>query len=603
MEPLARYCREYAVCEFIERTKTAAARESQESAAVRQQQILLHQQHTQQTREKAEAIFPILSSKKSQKFKDRDREKGRDRDRDRDRSRDNKKKDKELNEESEIANSSSHRRRGGGGENISQSVQPSSTTTRRGPPAGVMDDDGGDDNEEYEDGDDAALDASNNNNNDDTANFENEFPPLPGSAKEKAVVSDPTGANNELSFAKALSRERVPVVEDNTTILSKSVLLQHRRAVDSSRDEEVLLNASDLSFNNNFHHLNDDSNMSNFDFNQSSLLYQANQSQIVDSQQTYYEEEDLDDLVVFRPTFSRALSSQTTANSQPDLFSLGPPPLLEPPQLISTRGFSSSLGVLNNNGRMNDYNSSSTTSKQQTAATVGDYGGVFGNSSNSHLGMDWQPWGMESSSNKAFNMGSGSLYESSLKTDNIITHPNSAKNSTTHLSEMLGGEGYHSYWDENAFDPVQSSSSMSSLSKKESVDIGYNLLNSNSSKLGDYQQPGMYYLDGYGSYNMGGGGGAMFAQTSDANIYQSTSSLVSGDSFRSQSTAPQMMMPPPPPGLATANQQHNPAAVAVPLPPGFSHPNQNNTFQYSQSSFEAYNNAGVDATKYSLNVE
>ena len=571
------------MCSFIERTKNAAAKESQESAAMRQQQILLHQQHAQQTREKAEAIFPILSSKKSQKSKDRDREKGKER------SRDNKKKDKEVNKDSE--NSSSGRRRRG--DIFSQTAQSSNTTTRRGPPAGIIDksDDENDaidyEDEDGEGGEDAIADASASNNS--NTNFENEFPPLPGSSKEKAAL-DPSvrdGSANELSFAKALSRDRVPVIDD----ISKSVFSQHE-ADNSMRDGDLGFNASEISLNN-YHHLND-SNMSNFDFNQSSLLYQTtNQSQILDSQQTYFEEEDLDDLVVFRPTFARALPSQATASSQPDLFSLGAPPL-EPPPLISSRGFSS-LGLLGSSGRLNDFNSRDSN----MPLTVGDFSGVFGSSNNSNLGMDWQPWGTESSSNKSFNMGGGSLFESSLKTENIITHPNSAKNSTAHLSDMLGGEGYHSYWDETSFDPVQATP-MNQLSKKESVDTGYSLINSANSKLAEYQQPGMYFMSGYGSYNIGGG--PSLAQNSDVNIYQSTSSLLSSDTFHSQSTAAQMM-PPPPPGLAAANQ-HNPAA-AVPLPPGISLPHRNNTTttsHYSQSPLESYN-AAVDPSKHSLNVE
>ena len=163
---------------------------------------------------------------------------------------------------------------------------------------------------------------------------------------------------------------------------------------------------------------------------------------------------------------------------------------------------------------------------------------------------------------------------------------------------MLGGEGYHSYWDETSFDPVQATP-MNQLSKKESVDTGYSLINSANSKLAEYQQPGMYFMSGYGSYNIGGG--PSLAQNSDVNIYQSTSSLLSSDTFHSQSTAAQMM-PPPPPGLAAANQ-HNPAA-AVPLPPGISLPHRNNTTtsHYSQSPLESYN-AAVDPSKHSLNVE
>ena len=534
VEPLARYCRENVICDFIEKTKIVAAKESQESTAFRQQQLQLQQALMQQAREKTET-----SNRKShhegssQKHKDRERGRTRDKDKERDRERERASEKSREKEGKESAETDNHRRRRGG---HSSDAQGAFNSSRRGPPAGVIDQ--SDEDEPEANGgahlDSSAIVAENQPNR----FFEQEFPPLPGTTKgSEAGLKD--GSTHELTFVQALAKDQT---KSSSSIASDKLL--------------VPLQDLDSSFND--YPLNS-SVISDLDPNRPPPpLFLANHShsQLIDSQQTFYED-DLDD-VVFQP-FARALPPLTQPlSAQPEHFSssISRPPT-QPPPLISVGASKSSsvagdvfssLGITRNTSRLGDY------SALEGETLGGSFGGIFGDNS-SHLDSGWHQWGATGSTQHPSSGNGGSFFESTLNDRNIITNPNSTRNSANHLSDMYPAESF-SMWDKQpSFGGIATLSDTEAFTAKHNLNVKLAQLEDSEVLMGDQFAPSASYIPG--------------RFPSDRDLpQQQTSQYMSFEGFPTQQQSIPLMAPPPGFSLHASSAQFI-NGFPVSLPPGF----------------------------------
>jgi len=526
-EPLARFCRENVITKFIEMSRSIAAKESQDSNALRQQQI----------KEKAEAAAVNVSAsaqKKSQQQKDSgggSGRHGRERNKERDRERNRRREDHA----------------------VSAAAQPE--RRRRGPPAGVVDSEDNDDTSNQLDLHHAVASSG--------LSLEHEFPPLPGtlSSTTKANVNIDSAVVSELSFMQALASSGLEVNQKPRDTLSDGTLLDETSAVDYSNRyavaesvPETLHDSSELSltqYNTSMrmdepfirqppalipvaqHHLN--------------LQQQQKQHQTV-AASFHDDEEDLDEMVVFRPTVSRALHNTNPVMlssfhpSTPELYA-NSPPLSQPPPLLSpvgghskavTEDIFASLGIHRSGGG-------------------GVSAGMFStsnNNSNNNLDNEWQPWGMSSQVNS---VNSSAVFDTE-NSDRLITHPNSNSTSTNKLSEMFPAEPFRGFWDSNNGGANNTLMPTQQSFRPSEFDLLYS---SSEYPLNGNLNNGISYSD-------------MPAVTSHYSIgdythNNSNSYIFDGSATAVDSSSNASFIAYPPPGLSSA----------VSRPPGFTSPNSN----------------------------
>jgi len=506
-------------------SRSIAAKESQDSNALRQQQI----------KERAEAAAVNISTsaqKKPLQQKDgggsgrHGKERSKERERERSRRRDD----------------------------HAASAAAQTERRRRGPPAGVFDSENND--------------VTNNNQLDphheavsSGLSLDHEFPPLPGSlaCSIKATSNGDPAVVGELSFMQALANTGMELNQKSNETVSDGTLFDEAFAVDyrSALVEsipETLHDSSELSF----------SQYSNSVRMDEAFIRQPPALIPIPHQVTYNDdEEDLDDMVVFRPTISRVLNNSNPVllsyrTSTPDL----PPSLSQPPPLLSPVGGHSKAVA------------------EDIFASLGIHrsGGVFSNSGNNNSNNDWQPWGMASQAN---NVDNSAAFDAD--TDRLITHPHSASTSTNKLSEMFPAESFRGFWDTNGGSSTNAMMPAPSFRPSE-FDLLYPSdfqLHGNNSNGFDYSDmPAVtshYSISDYSSSNTN--------NISNAYVFDPSGIAVDSSSNTSYIAYP-------PPGLSSS----------VSRPPGFSSPSSSSRLPplppltaVSNStlvdSFDLYNNS------------